>query len=230
MKKTQAGRLPLLASIALLMVLAGACRSHTYRVIFQQVDRHQQMKPGSIAVIAGNDSGFDARLAQAIAEILSRGTVLTVVPADKIADALPGYPLPVMDQFDKRKEKRQNPRILSTGEHDRLDTIHARLNTDYVLAVWGTQLEKVRMVQVPTGFVQYIYRGNIHARLVVYPSGEVLGYTRYRAENMVDRQTANYAQKKGNGETIFLEQLIEIAADEIVTRLKRGYGENIAKK
>lgn len=230
MKKTLLSRISFLAGMVLLTLLVGACKSHTYRVVFQEVDSDRQIKPGSIAVIAGNGTGFDARLAQVIAEKLSHDTVLAVLTPDEIVGAVPGYPVSVMEQFDKREEKQQDPRILSAEEKSRLDAVHSRLKTDYVLAVWATQLEKVRFVQVPTGFVRYVYQGNIHARLVEYPSGDVLGYTRYRVDNQVDRQTANYARGKKTGEEIFLEQLIKTSADRIISRFIRGYGKNVAKK
>ena len=99
-----------------------------------------------------------------------------------------------------------------------------------MLAVWGTQLEKVRVIQVPSGFSWYSYQGNIHARLIEYPSGVVLGYTRYRVDSQVDRETVNYAIETKKGEGQFLEELIAASAKSIVSRITRGYGKTVAKK
>jgi len=227
MRKISASALLVIGMIAWFSLLPG-CHSHTYRVVFEEVDGDRKLSPGSIAVIAGNGTEFDVRLAQAVAEKIAQKTVLTVLPQREVSRAIPGYPVEVMEQFDKREEKHQDPRVLFPEEKGRVSALQSRLKTDYLFAVWGTQMEKVRIIRVPTGFVNYSYRGNIHARLIDARSGDVLGFVRYRSDNFVDRETANYARAK-SGEDVFLEQLAENSAERIVSRFVKGYGKNLAK-
>ena len=103
-KKILTSRIPFLAAMVLLTILIGACRSNTYRVVFKELDRDRQIKPGTIAVIAGNGTGFDVQLAKTIGEQLSQDTVLTVLMQNEIARVVRGYPVPIMEQFDKGRK------------------------------------------------------------------------------------------------------------------------------
>ncbi len=192
--------------IAFFAVLAGC----TVVPRFELVDEKYSMKPGTIAVISGNNRMFDLDLAETVTAKLKSQSTLIVMDQGRIKSQLKQYPADLISVVAGSELYNSSPHWFSPSDAERIAAFQKQLMTDYIMVVWGENLG--RGVQLGGLFaVRRIYLNNIHMRLFAFPSKKIVAYAGFAR-----REASTWAMES---EQEMVQKLITSAAKEIVEGL-----------
>ncbi len=210
----------LFVAVSLFVILEGCRRSV---VPFDVVDEQYRVKPGALAVLSGNNSDFDFRLADALTKKLSQKSILKLMTQEDIIRRIPNYPSDIVSSGSADTAIDSAPYSFSRRDKARLDAIHAQLNTDYVLVIWSNNLAKVTSINTGCLMVNYSYSGSFYTRLFEYPSGKVVGYSSFGATHRTG--AAFPTSQTGDDEknvTVLIDYAVQLITDDFIKTTKTG--------
>ena len=142
---------------------------------FELMDDHAPMKPGTIAVIAGDTSEPTPLIAEALTKQLKERSTFRVLSQDEVARRLGKYPVTIK-RADPENEDR--PVWYAKGEKSKIDGIHEKVRTDYLFIVWTGRLNKVVRTSSQGGSsVSYVV--GVVGNVVEYPKARTVGYSNF---------------------------------------------------
>ncbi len=207
----------LLASVVLITLIAG-CSG----VPFALIEENYKVKPGSIAVVSGNNDEASNRLAELVTAELKKKSSFRVMSQEDIARRIPNYPFAIIKESPPSMDN-QNKAWLSPGNKGRVDTVQAQLKTDYVFVLWAQNLNKL----VTTSYNQYggastqvSFHVDIEGRFVEYPKSKPIGYSAYHGSKgqscclMFRSEGKDIDIMLGNSAENITEKLVEITKTE----------------
>lgn len=159
----------LLAATIMLAFLAG-CGVHKP---FEFMDENTQVKKGSLAVISGDPSEPTERLAEYLTHELKQKSRFNVMSQEQIGRKIGKYPVVINRQVPENEDK---PVWLAKGEKSKLNSMQARLKTDYLLVVWISDLSRITTTY-STGGGKVTYSATVLGNLVEYPKAEPIGFS-----------------------------------------------------
>jgi hypothetical protein len=206
------GRLVLVVAIS--FVLAGGYGCSARHPYFDVVQKDYQVKPGTLAVISGDNNAVSIQLAALLTRELRGRSTFRVVSQEDIAKRVPDYPYTFLET---KTEKTSKGRVIDSYTEANRGHVHAiqkNLKTDYLFVVWGEDLRKVlRTSQYGAllGIGRGFYEADINGQLFRYPPGAEVGNTSFTASESAGITTANLSEKDNK----FVEQMIQSAAVSI---------------
>ncbi len=199
------------AVAALVLILLAGCAPRF--TVFDPTESSYRIKPGSIAVIGGNNDQFDQDLAAALTGRLKSTSRLAVTDQERIRTQLKHYPADfvTVDREEDADIVASSPAWFRPEDAERIAALHKDLKTDYVMVVWGDYLTKITEVSNWI-IVRHYFASNINMRLIEFPAKKIVAYTDYRQsvgpqEDETDKQ--------------MIDKLIGIASDSMVEKLIR---------
>jgi hypothetical protein len=150
---------------------------------FALVDEQYQFKPGTIAVLSGDNNEADNRFVDVLITELKEKSTLKVLDQEEIAKRVKNYPLvkPVVfgmgkDKNDKREKKFEVDRA-------KVDAIQGNLKTDYVFVLWHDRMTKWTSNQINCLTMSSSgYFVHVQGDLLEYPKKKMVGYTDFAEE------------------------------------------------
>ncbi len=151
---------------------------------FGLVEKNQKIKAGSIAVLAGSGDEMTIKIAESITRQLSEKSTFSVIEQKDITKLIPSYPVTFMEQEDLREDTWELSRRYLTGKNQAVvDAIQKVLKTEYILLVWAEEFNTGTTgccILYSPWFNNY--RILMYSRLVKYPSGGVIGLSKYQRD------------------------------------------------
>ncbi len=150
---------------------------------FALVDEQYQFKPGTIAIISGDNNEADSRFVDVLISELREKSTLKVLDMEEIAKRVKNYPLVKPAVFGMAKEKSDKREKKFEVDRVKVDAIQGQLHTDYVFVLWHDQMTKWSSNQTDCltwSNVGYII--HIQGDLLEYPKKKMVGYADFREE------------------------------------------------
>ncbi len=156
---------------------------------FDLIDQQYVMKPGTLAVVSGNNDSFDTLLADVITRKLRSQSTLKVLSQAEIKARAKGYPSDMVGAYDTAKAARDAEYWFDQADAAKVAVLQKQLKAEYVLVVWGGNLTKQTVVSNFPPFLKFKYGSDFYARLFEFPSKRIVGYSDFwrveRAEGSV---------------------------------------------
>ncbi len=204
-----------LAALAASAALSGCrCCGGGGRIVdFDLVDQQYVMKPGTLAVVSGNNTRFDAQLAEVVTRKLRIRCSLKVLTQAEIKARAKGYPSDMVSADESSDLARESPYWFDQSDAAKIAFLQKQLKTDYVLVVWGNHLTKITEVGGMIPSIRYKYGSNFHSRLFEFPSKRIVGYSGF---GRIERASSGSALMDENDPEKGIWQLIRLGAGDIV--------------
>ena len=173
--------------------------------IFALKDPGYAVKPTSVSVITGGSEESDLKLAEYLTKELKERTKLQVVGQDEISKAIPSYPIAVKTVEEKNGEIEW----VDPSEKARLQTLHAKLKTNYVFVVWSKRLKQTSYCS-SRGGCSNTYSADVYGNMIEYPSGQIVSHTAFNRRNS-DSVLALFRAKG-----YYVDELLKKSAEDFV--------------
>ncbi len=198
--------------VAISFVLAGGYGCSARHQYFDVAQKGYQVKPGTLAVISGDNAAVSVKLAALLTRELQGRSTFRVVSQEDIAKRIPDYPYPILQTKTEKTSKGMVIDSYTEANRGQVAAIQKNLKTDYVFVVWGEDLRKVlRTTQygVLLGIGRGSYEADINGQLFHYPQGAEVGNTSFTAsESAGFFATANLSERDNE----YVEKMILSAA------------------
>ena len=172
---------------------------------FELMNDRTQLKPGTLAVIAGDTSEPTPLIAETLTKQLRERSTFRVLSQDEVARRLGKYPVTIK-RADPENEDR--PVWYAKGEKARIDSIQEKVRTDYLFIVWTGHLSKI-ITQNSRGGGSVSYAVGVVGNVMEYPKAKTVGYS-------------NFGRSKGQTCCLFgvsegkdIDDLLKFSAEEI---------------
>ena len=161
-----------LAFFCLLTVLSGCCGGTPYP--FALYDDKTVIRSSSIAVVSADTSELTVRLADDLTRELKTRSTFKVLSQEEVARRLGRYPVAVKPGTPENPDK---PVWFAAGEKAKVDSLQAKLKTDYVFLIWTDNLRKI--TRTGQGGSSVTYSVDVYGNVVEYPKSRAIGYTSF---------------------------------------------------
>ena len=190
------------ALMALAFLLGGCGGGGT---IFALKDPGYAVKPTSVTVITGGSEESDLKLAEYLTQELRDRTQLKVIDQEEVSKAIPSYPIAVKTVEERNGEVEW----VDPAEKPRLQTIQAKLKTNYVFVVWSKRLKQTSYCS-NRGGCSNTYSADVYGNMLEYPSGQIVSHTAFNRRNS-DSVLALFRSKG-----YYVDELLKKSAEDIV--------------
>lgn len=203
-----------IAAIALVSFLLGGCGGGT---LFAMKDPGYSIKPTSVSVITGGSEEADLKLAEYLTKQLKERTTLEVVDQDVVSKAIPSYPITIKTV----EENDGKAAWVDPSEKPRIQSIQAKLKTNYVFVIWSKGLQRTTVCSNRGGCTN-TYSADVYGNMLEYPGGKIVSHTAFNERNS-DSILALF-RSKGYYVDKMLENAAEGIVDEFVKITNTGKG------
>jgi hypothetical protein len=186
-----------------LVLLLGGCGSGG--TVFALKDPTYAVKPTSVTVITGGSEESDLKLAEYLTQELRDRTQLKVIGQEEVSKAVASYPIAVKTVEEKNGEVEW----VDPSEKPRLQTIQAKLKTNYVFVVWSKRLKQTSFCS-NRGGCSNTYSADVYGNMLEYPSGQIVSHTAFNRRNS-DSVLALFRSKG-----YYVDELLKKSAEDIV--------------
>ncbi len=199
-----------LVLIALVTTMLSGCHIHKP---FEPMDDTVTIRPGSLAVISGDVSEATMRLADVLTQQLKDRSTFNVLSQEEIGYRAGKYPVAIKEADAAGDLK---PVWFDKSEKAKLDTLQAKVKTDYLFVVWTPYLFRVTNWNRPGGSVSF--RVTVNGNLIEYPKGVAVGYTEF-VENK-SKSCCLFGKSEGNDVNELLHDAASQMADKLISAAK----------
>jgi hypothetical protein len=206
----QIHRFPVLAAVALAVVLGG-CGGGGANKPFVLLNDARAPRPGTIAVIAGNNYTIDTRLAEYLTDELKKRSSFRVISQDDIGEQIVNYPSPI-DLKPPAQKPDAKPIWFDPPEKARLDSIHEKLKATYLFVIWGDEFSATTVTH-SRGGSSTTYFVTALGNLLEYPGGHAVASTELSGSNGTSF-LAIFHRKN-----YYIEEMLEDVAARIVDKM-----------
>nr|NIS40052.1 hypothetical protein [Desulfuromonadales bacterium] len=140
---------------------------------FGVIESGYQVKPSSMAVLAGDTGEADMRLAEFLTAELQEQTRCNVLSQAQIRKRVPKYPMTIETETPENPKK---PVWIAPKENGKLDALRKKLQVDYLFVVWTFNLQRT-IVHSYGGGSSTNYSVTVLGNLIDYPSRSVVSFT-----------------------------------------------------
>jgi hypothetical protein len=216
--------------VVLVLFMSAALYGCGGPINFKLVDKHAVIKPGTLAVVSGNNTRFDAQLADMVTKKLRSQCALKVLSQAEIRErSKKSYPSDMVSVGGADLAQKP-PSWFDVSDAARVAALQKRLKTDYLLVVWGSRLTKITEVGGMLTYMKYKYASDFYSRLFEFPSKRIVGYSVFRR---TERAAPDSFLQDDKDPEKGVAQLIQVGANDIVdefikttdTQRKAGDGE-----
>lgn len=173
--------------------------------MFALKDPGYLVKPTSVSVITGGSEEADLKLAEYLTKEFKERTTLQVVDQSDVSKAIPNYPISIKAVTEQDGEVAW----VDPSEKPKIETIQAKLKTNYVFVVWNRGLAKSTSCSNRGGCTN-IYSTNVFGNMLEYPTGKIVSYTTFRKSNS-DSVLALFRSKG-----YYVDELLKESAEDII--------------
>jgi hypothetical protein len=189
-------------ALGAISLLLGGCGGGTF---FALKDPNYPVNPTSVSVITGGPEEADLKLAEYLTKELKERTTLQVASQDDISKAIPSYPIAIKTIEEQGGEVAW----VDPSEKTRMETIHAKLKTNYVFVIWSKRMTKSTYCSNQGGCTN-TYSANVYGNMLEYPSGKIVSHTAFNKSNS-DSVLALFRAKG-----YYVDELLKNSAEDIV--------------
>ena len=147
----------------------------------------------------------DLKLAEYLTKELKERTTLQVASQDDVSKAIPSYPIAIKTIEEQGGEVAW----VDPSEKTRMETIHAKLKTNYVFVIWSKRMTKSTYCSNQGGCTN-TYSANVYGNMLEYPSGKIVSHTAFNKSNS-DSVLALFRAKG-----YYVDELLKNSAEGIV--------------
>jgi len=202
------------AAIAAVSFLLGGCGGGT---LFAMKDPGYSIKPTSVSVITGRSEEADLKLAEYLTKQLKERTTLEVVGQDVVSKAIPSYPITIKTV----QENDGKVAWVDPSEKPRIQSIQAKLKTNYVFVIWSKGLQRTTVCSNRGGCTN-TYSADVYGNILEYPGGKIVSHTAFNERN--GDSILSIFRPKGYYVDKMLENAAEGIVDEFVKITNTGKG------
>ena len=195
-------------------LLFGGCGGGT---LFALKDPSYSIKPTSVSVITGGSEEADLKLAEYLTKELKERTTLKVVDQDVVSKTIPSYPITVKTV----EENDGKVAWIDPSEKPRIQSIQAKLKTNYVFVIWSKGLQRTTYC-ANRGGCSNTYSADIYGNMLEYPGGKIVSHTAFNERN--GDSILSIFRSKGYYVDKMLENAAEGIVDEFVKITNTGKG------
>jgi len=199
-------------SAVLLALLLAGCGG-VYKP-FELMDDRAQVKPGTLAVIAGDASEPTPLIAQALTKQLKDRSTFRVLSQDEVARRLGKYPV-LIKRTDPENEDR--PVWYAKGEKAKIDALQEKIKADYLFIVWTGRLNKV-VTQSSQGGSSVSYEVGVVGNVIEYPKTRTVGYSNFGRRR--SQTCCLFGKSEGEDINELLKEAGTVMADEFISATK----------
>ncbi len=142
---------------------------------FQLMDKETEVKPGSVAVISGNNDEATMKIVESLTQELKQRSTFKIMGQDEVARRLGRYPVSIKRAAPKDTDR---PVWFAPEEKSRIDGMQAKLGTDYMLIVWLSDLSRWTTTSSQGGS-RVSYSASVLGNMLHYPKGRPVAYSNF---------------------------------------------------
>lgn len=184
---------------------------------FEMMDDRAHLKPGTLAVIAGDTSETTSLIAEALTKQLRERSTFRVLSQDEVARRIGKYPVAIK-RADPENEER--PVWYAKGEKAKVDSIQSQVKTDYLFLVWTGHLSRITRTSSQGGSsVSYVV--GVVGNVMEYPKAKAAGFSNFGRQK--SQTCCLFGKSEGEDINELLKDAGTVMADEFisVTRSER---------
>lgn len=206
----------LLAAVA--MSILSGCGVNKPLVL---MDQSYQLKPDSIAVIAGSNDSAEINMAKALTEELQKRSKFKVISQEEISKRIPKYPYEIKTAAPKDPKK---PVWFAPDQKKKLKSIQSRLKAKYLFVVWSTNMS-MQTVTYSNGGGSTTYFITFLGNMIENPNGKVVSFTHLDKNDSPSCLKFNFFRSSN----YFIDSMMKKAAKQITDRIVTLTGKKVAK-
>lgn len=200
---------------ALLIIAVGLLSACSVNKPFVLMDDQYHLKPTRVAVIAASNDEADRVFADMLTDALKEHSSLKVMSQKDIAKRIPKYPFDINFRYeDNGKQGWYDP-----AAKKKINSIQAKLKTDYLFVVWVRNLN-VQWTHYSGGGSSTNYSLTVFGNMLEYPGGKVISYSQLDRKAKPSLLRGTIFKK----ESYFIEAMLKDAARRIALRVKGASG------
>ncbi len=199
-------------SLAVIVLLLSGCGG-VYKP-FELMDDNAKMKPGTLAVIAGDTSEPTPLIAEALTKQLRERSTFRVLSQDEVARRIGKYPVSIKRASPESEDR---PVWYAKGEKAKIDSIQAQVKADYLFIVWTGRLNKIVRTSSQGGS-SVSYEVGVVGNVVEYPKAKTVGFSNFGRQR--SQTCCLFGKSEGEDINELLKDAGSVMADEFISATK----------